>query len=168
MKLLRTARATHQLPEADPSHAPHTTGPAHPRPRRPPSSPPPSSSPPSSAAPDLQALARLYRRPLGWTVVGRSCGTIPRGSCDRPTAGLGCRSRQSVSTRRPHSPPLPGSQQIMAHLDIEVDALDAPCERPEAMGAAMVPPSPSSSLRRTFAPSWTPLDTRSACSSQSR
>ena len=74
-------------------------------------------------APDANALADFYRRLLGWTTRAEEPGWVIIQAAD----GGGGRLSFQTETRyvRPVWPAGPGDQQMMMHLEIAVDDLEA-------------------------------------------
>ena len=73
-------------------------------------------------APDANALADFYRRLLGWTTRTEEPGWV----VIQPDDGGGTLSFQTESRYvRPVWPAGPGDQQMMMHLEIQVDDLEA-------------------------------------------
>lgn len=72
-------------------------------------------------APDARALAAFYHRLLGWAVEKDEPGWVQLRA---PTGGAGLSFQTEAAYVRPIWPARPGGQQMMMHLDIEVDDLD--------------------------------------------
>jgi catechol 2,3-dioxygenase-like lactoylglutathione lyase family enzyme len=95
-------------------------------------------------APDARALAEFYRQLLGWELAEDSPDWVvlraPDGS-----------ARLSFQTepryRRPVWPSTDDDQQMMAHLDIEVDDLEAEVARAVAAGAEVASFQPQDHVR---------------------
>ncbi|MFI0371977.1 VOC family protein [Actinomadura sp. 1N219] len=86
-------------------------------------------------APDPHALAAFYRRLLGWTVVQDEPHWV---KLRPPNGGTGLSFQAEPLYKAPTWPATADdSQQMMAHLDIEVDDLDAAGEHAEAAGAVL-------------------------------
>lgn len=91
---------------------------------------------------DANALAAFYERLLGWIVVDEEPGWVrlrhPSG--DLTPAGL------SFADEPGHVPPVwptvPGEQQMMVHLDIAVEDLDAAVAWAVAAGATVAAHQP--------------------------
>ncbi|RPI22397.1 MAG: VOC family protein, partial [Actinobacteria bacterium] len=85
-------------------------------------------------SPDARELAGFYQRLLGWEL-GRD---EPDWVTLRPPAGgAGLSFQTETAYVRPTWPAGPGDQQMMIHLDIEVEDLDAAGVHAVAAGAAL-------------------------------
>src|SRR5260370_3920963 len=73
-------------------------------------------------APDAGALAAFYRRLLSWEVRSEEPGWV---TLRAPGGGAGLAFQEEANYVRPVWPAGPDDQQMMTHLDIEVDDLDA-------------------------------------------
>src|SRR5256885_13315119 len=94
-------------------------------------------------APDANALADFYRRLLGWTTRTEEPGWVVIQPSASDQSRGGTLSFQTESRYvRPVWPAGPGDQQMMMHLEIKVDDLEASVEHAVAQGAtpARVPP----------------------------
>src|SRR3954469_17033678 len=85
-------------------------------------------------SPDARALAEFYRQLLGWTVTQDSPGWV---KLSPPGGGAGLSFQTEDAYVRPTWPTVPGAQQMMTHLDIEVDDLDAAGAHARALGAVL-------------------------------
>jgi catechol 2,3-dioxygenase-like lactoylglutathione lyase family enzyme len=105
-------------------------------------------------APDARVLAEFYLGLLGW----------PKGADEPdwvtlrpPGGGAGL----SFQTEEIHVPPVwpagPGDQQMMAHLDIEVDDLEAAGEYARALGATLAEFQPQPDVRVYLDPAGHPF-----------
>jgi predicted enzyme related to lactoylglutathione lyase len=95
-------------------------------------------------APDARVLADFYRRLLGWDVVEDNDDWMTL----REPGGTARLSFQTEARyRRPEWPASDGSQQMMAHLDIEVDDLDAELARAVEAGAEVADYQPQELVR---------------------
>jgi catechol 2,3-dioxygenase-like lactoylglutathione lyase family enzyme len=84
--------------------------------------------------PDVPALTEFYRRLLGW----EPGDTDPDWSTLRPpNGGPGLSFQTETDHVRPVWPAGPGDQQMMVHLDIRVDDLEAAGAHAEASGAVL-------------------------------
>ena len=94
-------------------------------------------------APDARALAAFYEQLLGWTRVADEPGWV---MLRPPSGGTGLSFQSEPDFVPPVWPSVPGAQQIMTHLDIAVEDLEAGVAwaRKRARG------SPTSSRRSTF------------------
>ncbi len=104
--------------------------------------------------PDASTLARFYADLLGWTVAkdepGWAAVAPPEG-----VAYLGFQT--SPEYVPPVWPPAPGEQQIMAHLDVEVDDLAAAVEDALAAGARLAEHQPQENVRVMLDPAGHPF-----------
>ncbi|MFJ4715952.1 VOC family protein [Streptomyces sp. NPDC088785] len=95
--------------------------------------------------PDPPALADFYRALLGWAEVDRRPEWVRLRAPERERPGL------SFQLETGHTPPVwpprPGTQQMQAHLDIEVDDLAAETERARALGATVEEHQPQPDVR---------------------
>ncbi|HEX2195513.1 MAG TPA: VOC family protein [Actinomycetota bacterium] len=105
-------------------------------------------------APDAPALARFYARLLGWRVDKEE----PDWATIAPPSGVAYigfqTSREYV---RPVWPPAPGEQQMMMHLDFEVDDLKAAVEDALAAGATQAKHQPQDNVRVMLDPAGHPF-----------
>jgi catechol 2,3-dioxygenase-like lactoylglutathione lyase family enzyme len=106
-------------------------------------------------APDPPALARFYQRLLGWEPTEEDPAWVQL----RPPGG----GRPSLSFqleplyRPPTWPTREGAQQMMSHLDIEVDDLDAAVAFAVAGGATVAEFQPQQDVRVLFDPAGHPF-----------
>ena len=108
--------------------------------------------------PDAHALSDFYRRLLGWEVKwSEPDWVLLRG----PEGGTSLSFQSEADYRPPVWPELPGEQQKMQHLDIEVDDLDEAGAHAVAEGATLA----DFNRRTMFASTSTLPGTPSACSS---
>ncbi|MGY1985407.1 VOC family protein [Blastococcus sp. SYSU DS0669] len=85
--------------------------------------------------PDPQGLARFYQRLLGWPLRDDD----PQWSTLRPEdGGPGLSFQLEEDHVPPVWPPVPGTQQMQLHLDLQVDDLDAASAVAEEAGARRV------------------------------
>lgn len=94
-------------------------------------------------APDARALAAFYRRLLGWVVRKDEPDWVELAA---PTGGPVLSFQTERAFVRPVWPAGPGDQQMMMHLDIEVDDLDAAGAHAEA-GAVLANYQPQDNVR---------------------
>jgi|ERR1700761_1997978 len=105
-------------------------------------------------APDARVLGEFYRKLLGW----------PKGADEPdwvtlrpPDGGAGL----SFQTEDAHVPPVwpagPGDQQMMAHLDIEVEDLDAAGAYAISLGATLAGFQPQEHVRVYLDPAGHPF-----------
>jgi len=95
--------------------------------------------------PDPPALADFYRDLLGWIEVSREPEWVRLRHPDSERPGL------SFQLEADHVPPVwpqgPGTQQMQAHLDIQVDDLDREVERAQNLGATIDAHQPQQGVR---------------------
>lgn len=96
-------------------------------------------------APDPQSLADFYRAFLGWDEGTRSPEwvVLHAPGSKRPTLSF----QREDAHARPSWPAHAGEQQMQLHLDIEVDDLEAECERAVALGATLAAYQPQEGVR---------------------
>jgi hypothetical protein len=98
-------------------------------------------------APDANALAAFYARLLDWTVVEDQPGWVrvrhPSGALE--PAGLSFAHQEHYV--RPVWPATTDAQQMMVHLDIAVDDLDAAVAWALECGATLAPHQPQPHVR---------------------
>jgi catechol 2,3-dioxygenase-like lactoylglutathione lyase family enzyme len=105
-------------------------------------------------APDARELAAFYHRLLGWPI-GRD---EPDWVTVRPPDGGAGLSFQTESAYvRPTWPAGPGDQQMMLHLDIEVDDLAAAGAHAIAAGAVLADYQPQEDVRVYLDPAGHPF-----------
>ena len=76
-------------------------------------------------APDANALAAFYQRLLGWTAVDEHPGWVRLRHPSGELVPAGLSFAHEPEYVAPVWPTAPGTQQMMVHLDIAVDDLDA-------------------------------------------
>jgi len=105
-------------------------------------------------APDAQELARFYERLLGWVARSDEPGWVALAAPDGGAA-------LSFQTEDNHVPPVwpagPGDQQMMLHLDIEVDDLDEAGAHAVACGAVLADYQPQDDVRVYLDPAGHPF-----------
>ena len=106
-------------------------------------------------APDANALADFYRRLLGWTTRTEEPGWV----VIQPGGGGGGTLSFQTETRyvRPVWPAGPGDQQMMMHLEIQVDDLEASVAHAVAQGATLAAFQPQEDVRVCLDPAGHPL-----------
>jgi catechol 2,3-dioxygenase-like lactoylglutathione lyase family enzyme len=105
-------------------------------------------------APDARDLAGFYQRLLGWPV-GRD---EPDWVTLRPPGGgAGLSFQTETAYARPTWPAGPGDQQMMVHLDVEVDDLDAAGAHARAAGAVLAEYQPQEDVRVYLDPAGHPF-----------
>ncbi|MDH6229390.1 MULTISPECIES: VOC family protein [Streptomyces] len=96
-------------------------------------------------SPDPPALADFYRALLGWEEAERSPAWVRLRAPERDRPGL------SFQLETDHTPPVwpqrPGVQQMQAHLDLQVDDLEAETKRACALGATLEDHQPQEDVR---------------------
>ncbi|CAL9333841.1 VOC family protein [Streptomyces sp. Tu 3180] len=105
-------------------------------------------------APDAHALARFYQGPLGWPVRKEEPGWVEIAPSDG-TAGLSFQTEPLFT--RPRWPSARSGQQMMMHLDIEVDDLSPAVERALASGATPADFQPQADVRVLYDPAGHPF-----------
>jgi predicted enzyme related to lactoylglutathione lyase len=95
-------------------------------------------------APDARALADFYRRLLGWDVVEDHDDWM---SLREPGGTARLSFQTETRYRRPVWPASDGTQQMMVHLDIEVDDLQAELARAVEAGAEVADYQPQELVR---------------------
>jgi catechol 2,3-dioxygenase-like lactoylglutathione lyase family enzyme len=105
-------------------------------------------------APDPRELAAFYGRLLGWTIGKDEPDWVTlRGPHGRP----GLSFQTETAYVRPTWPAGPGDQQMMVHLDIEVDDLDAAGAHAVAAGATLAEYQPQDDVRVYLDPAGHPF-----------
>ncbi|NUT44890.1 MAG: VOC family protein [Thermoactinospora sp.] len=105
-------------------------------------------------APDAGRLAAFYRELLGWTIVAEEPGWV---MIRPPGGGTGLSFQSDPGYVRPAWPAREGEQQMMAHLDIEVDDLDEGSARAVALGATVADFQPQDDVRVHLDPDGHPF-----------
>ena len=105
-------------------------------------------------APDAGQLAAFYRRLLGWPVRTDEPGWVTLAA---PGGGAGLSFQTEAAYVRPTWPAVPGDQQMMTHLDIEADDLDAAGAHAIACGAALADYQPQEKVRVYLDPAGHPF-----------
>ncbi|MFF1414567.1 VOC family protein [Streptomyces sp. NPDC058289] len=95
--------------------------------------------------PDPPALADFYRVLLGWEEVEREPQWVRLRDPERERPGLSFQLETDHTP--PVWPPLPGTQQMQAHLDIQVDDLEGETKRALALGATAEEHQPQEGVR---------------------
>lgn len=106
-------------------------------------------------SPDPRALAAFYRRLLGWTVRTDEPDWVKLMPPDGGTAGLSFQTEAAYV--RPTWPAGPGDQQMMVHLDIQVDDLEAAGAHAIAAGATLAEFQPQADVRVYLDPAGHPF-----------
>jgi catechol 2,3-dioxygenase-like lactoylglutathione lyase family enzyme len=105
-------------------------------------------------APDPRALAEFYGRLLGWPIGRDEPDWV---TLRPPDGGPGLSFQTERAYARPTWPAGPGDQQMMMHLDVEVDDLEAACARAEAAGAVRADHQPQDDVRVYLDPAGHPF-----------
>ncbi len=104
--------------------------------------------------PDARALARFYAGLLGWKLHKDD----PDWATVAPSEGVAYLGFQtSPEYVRPVWPPAEGRQQMMMHLDIEVDDLDAAVADAVEAGATIAEHQPQENVRVMLDPAGHPF-----------
>ena len=105
-------------------------------------------------ATDARSLADFYRRLLGWVIVEDEAEWVVL----RPPGGG---SGLSFQTEERYAPPIwpagPGQQQMMMHLDLAVDDLDAAAAHAQLCGATLAGHQPQEGVRVYLDPAGHPF-----------
>jgi catechol 2,3-dioxygenase-like lactoylglutathione lyase family enzyme len=105
-------------------------------------------------APDASVLADFYRRLLGWTIDADEPGWVVL----RPPQGGHSLNFQTESRYvRPAWPAGPDDPQIMMHLEIRVDDLEAAVAQAVSLGAAVAAFQPQEDVRVCLDPAGHPF-----------
>jgi catechol 2,3-dioxygenase-like lactoylglutathione lyase family enzyme len=105
-------------------------------------------------APDARTLADFYRRLLGWSVVQDEADWV---SLSPPGGGSKISFQTEPAYVRPSWPSDRDHQQMMLHLDIEVDDLDAAGSHAVAQGAILAEFQPQDDVRVYLDPAGHPF-----------
>ena len=105
-------------------------------------------------SPDARALAGFYRRLLGWDVKEDEPDWVMLRS---PDGGAGLSFQTESAYTRPVWPAGPGDPQMMVHLDIEVDDLDAAAAWASSVGAVLAEYQPQDDVRVYLDPAGHPF-----------
>ncbi len=105
-------------------------------------------------APDPAALADFYRRLLGWTVDAAEPNWV---KISGPDGGTALSFQTESAYVSPTWPAGPGDQQMMVHLDIKVDDLDAAVAWASAAGATLADFQPQGHVRVCLDPAGHPF-----------
>lgn len=100
------------------------------------------------------ALARFYERLLGWkiTVAENDWVVLPN-----PDGGIGLSFHIEDIYVRPVWPAKPGEQQMMMHLEIRVEDLEAACAHASECGAVLADHQPQDDVRVHLDPDGHPF-----------
>ena len=95
-------------------------------------------------APDARALAAFYELLLGWTRVADEPGWV---MLRPPSGGTGLSFQSEPDFVPPVWPSVPGTQQMMTHLDIAVEDLEAGVAWARETGARLADFQPQKHVR---------------------
>jgi predicted enzyme related to lactoylglutathione lyase len=105
-------------------------------------------------APDPHALADFYHQLFGWKVEQDEPDWV---TLRAPGGGPGLSFQTEAAYVRPTWPAGPGDQQMMMHLDIEVDDLDVAGAHAVAAGATLAEYQPQDDVRVYLDPAGHPF-----------
>ncbi|MEU9827765.1 VOC family protein [Micromonospora chersina] len=105
-------------------------------------------------APDARELAGFYERLLGWS---RGEDEPDWVTLVAPEGGAGLSFQTEPAYVRPVWPAGPGEPQMMAHLDIQVDDLDAASAYAVSVGATVADFQPQDDVRVHLDPAGHPF-----------
>jgi catechol 2,3-dioxygenase-like lactoylglutathione lyase family enzyme len=105
-------------------------------------------------APDAQALAEFYHQLLGWPYGTNEPGWVTLRPGD---GGAGLSFQDEPDQPRPTWPAGPDDQQMMMHLDIEVDDLESAGARAASAGAELAEFQPQDGVRVYLDPAGHPF-----------
>ncbi len=117
--------------------------------------PPMRLSGPTLDAADPVALAEFYERLLGWTMTD----SVPGGwaMVRSPDRRMKIECQLGTAYRTPVWPPVDGEQQMMVHLDIAVEDLDAGVAWAESVGGRLAGHQPRDGVRVMLDPAGHPF-----------
>jgi catechol 2,3-dioxygenase-like lactoylglutathione lyase family enzyme len=105
-------------------------------------------------APDARTLARFYASLLGWKIAKES----PTEAAIGPPDGVAYLAFQTSPAHVPPVwPPVDDAQQMMMHLDFEVDDLDAAVAHARELGATEATFQPQEDVRVLLDPAGHPF-----------
>ncbi len=105
-------------------------------------------------APNARELARFYQDLLGWPVRKDEPDWVEIGPSD---GGAGLSFQTEPLFTPPQWPSTRSGQQMMTHLDIEVDELPPAVGRAVALGAALADFQPQDDVRVLYDPAGHPF-----------
>lgn len=105
-------------------------------------------------SPKAWELAAFYRELLGWSASTDEPDWV---TLDNPAGGLGLSFQSQSDYRRPAWPAKPTDQQMMTHLDILVEDLEAAVAHAVAVGAVLADYQPQDGVRVCFDPAGHPF-----------
>ncbi|RIV37407.1 VOC family protein [Micromonospora radicis] len=104
--------------------------------------------------PDPAALARFYRRLLGWEIKVEEADDVILSNAD---GGVGLSFQRERAYVRPTWPAEPDRQQMSMHLEIGVEDLDAALDHALACGATLAEFQPQDDVRVCLDPDGHPF-----------
>jgi catechol 2,3-dioxygenase-like lactoylglutathione lyase family enzyme len=105
-------------------------------------------------SPDARGLATFYRRLLGWASKDDEPGWV---TLIAPHGGAGLSFQTEPHYVGPTWPSEPDHQQMMLHLDIEVDDLDSAVAFAQDCGAVLADYQPQAQVRVCLDPAGHPF-----------
>ncbi|MDH2426634.1 VOC family protein [Sphaerisporangium sp. TRM90804] len=105
-------------------------------------------------APDARELAAFYVRLLGWKVEEDESDWVKLSA---PDGGRGLAFQTETAYTRPTWPAVADAQQMMMHLEIKVDDLEAAVAYARAAGAVLADFQPQDDVRVCFDPAGHPF-----------
>jgi catechol 2,3-dioxygenase-like lactoylglutathione lyase family enzyme len=105
-------------------------------------------------SPDPRALAAFYQRLLGWAVEQDEPDWV---KLSPPDGGTALSFQTESAYVRPTWPAGPGDQQMMVHLDIQVDDLEAAGRHALGAGARLADHQPQEGVRVYLDPAGHPF-----------
>ncbi len=105
-------------------------------------------------SPDPPALARFYAQLLGWTITVDTDGWV---ELPNPDGGIGLSFHIEDIYVPPVWPAQPGEQQMMLHLEIRVEDLEAACAHARNCGATLADYQPQDDVRVHLDPDGHPF-----------
>jgi predicted enzyme related to lactoylglutathione lyase len=119
---------------------------------------------PTLDAADAIGLAQFYERLLGWGITDRSRGPRPGyppgdgwAMLRSPSGDLKIEIQGAQYYAPPVWPPIPGQQQMMMHLDIAVEDIDAGVTWAIEAGARLAEHQPQARVRVMLDPAGHPF-----------
>jgi catechol 2,3-dioxygenase-like lactoylglutathione lyase family enzyme len=105
-------------------------------------------------SPNARELAAFYQRLLGWKIQDEEPDWV---TLKPPGGGTGLSFQTESQYVRPTWPAGPGDQQMMLHLDIEVDDLATAAEAAKSAGAQEAEFQPQDNVRVFLDPAGHPF-----------
>jgi catechol 2,3-dioxygenase-like lactoylglutathione lyase family enzyme len=105
-------------------------------------------------ASDARRLSRFYSALLGWPVDADEDGWV---TLTDPAGGAALSFQTEPLYVQPVWPATPGTQQMMAHLDIACDELDGAAARAVELGATLAEHQPQEHVRVCLDPDGHPF-----------